>query len=178
MHIRLAKFEDAPAIVAIYRPYVEDTVISFELAAPPATVMRERMSQVMGKLPWLVCEEDGVLAGYAYASPHHDRAAYQWSVDTSVYLRRGLLRRGLGRSLYSELLAILVQQGYYTAFAGISLPNAASVGLHESLGFEPVGVYRKAGFKFGAWHDVGWWQKPLREYHVPTQAPAGVMAEY
>ena len=139
MGIRLAVLEDAPALADIYRPYVEDTAISFELAAPSETMMRERMSRVMGKLPWLVCEEDGALAGYAYASPHHDRAAYQWSVDTSVYLRRGLQRRGLGRALYSELFTLLVQQGYYTAFAGISLPNAASVGLHESFGFRAGG---------------------------------------
>ncbi|HEY1774494.1 MAG TPA: arsinothricin resistance N-acetyltransferase ArsN1 family B [Gammaproteobacteria bacterium] len=171
MHIRLATLEDAPAITAIYRPYVEGSIISFELVAPPEAVMRERMQKVFAKLPWLVYEQEGAVSGYAYASPHHDRAAYQWSVDVSVYLRQGLQRRGLGRTLYSELFARLVQQGYYTAFAGISLPNAASVGLHESFGFEAVGVYRKAGFKFGAWHDVGWWQKPLREYHVPTRAP-------
>ena len=171
MHIRLARLDDAAALAAIYRHYVEDTVISFELTAPSETVMRERMSRVMAKLPWLVCEVDGGVAGYAYASPHRDRDAYQWSVDTSVYLRRGLQRRGLGHALYSELFTLLVQQGYYTAFAGISLPNAASVGLHESFGFEPVGVYRNAGFKFGAWHDVAWWQKPLREYHVPTRVP-------
>jgi L-amino acid N-acyltransferase YncA len=167
MQIRLARLEDAPDIAAIYRPYVEDTAISFELAAPSDTVMQERMGKLLAKLPWLVCEGDGGLTGYAYASPHRDRAAYQWSVDTSVYLRRGLQRRGLGRALYSELLTLLVQQGYYTAFAGISLPNAASVGLHESFGFEPVGVYRNAGFKFGAWHDVGWWQRPLGNYATP-----------
>ena len=172
MDIRLATLADAPAIAAIYRPYVEGTVISFELAAPPEGVMRERMARVLTRLPWLVCEEHGEPAGYAYASPHHDRAAYQWSVDVSVYLRQGMQRRGLGRALYSELFTLLVQQGYYTAFAGISLPNAASVGLHESFGFEPVGVYRNAGFKFGAWHDVGWWQKPLRNYAAPIASPS------
>ena len=172
MDIRLAKPEDALAIASIYRPYVEDTTISFELAAPSETTMRERMVRVMAKLPWLVCEQDGAVAGYAYASPHHDRDAYQWSVDSSVYLRQGLQRCGLGRALYSELFTLLVQQGYYTIFAGISLPNAASVGLHESFGFEPVGVYRNAGFKFGAWHDVGWWQKPLRNYAVPIARPS------
>jgi len=172
MRIRLATLEDAAAIAGIYRPYVEDTVISFELAAPSETTMRERMLRITAKLPWLVCESDGAVAGYAYASPHRDRDAYQWSVDTSVYLHRGLQRRGLGRALYSELFTLLVQQGYYTAFAGISLPNAASVGLHESFGFEPVGVYRNAGFKFGAWQDVGWWQKPLRNYAAPIAKPS------
>ena len=176
MVIRLATLADAPEIAAIYRPYVEDSVISFELTAPSETVMRERMGKVLGKLPWLVCEQDGALAGYAYASPHRDRDAYQWSVDVSVYLRQGLQRRGFGRALYSELFTLLVQQGYYTAFAGISLPNAASVGLHESFGFGLVGVYRNTGFKFGAWHDVGWWQKPLRDYHVPTRVPEKLTA--
>ena len=172
MEIRLAKLADAPAIAAIYRHYVENTFISFELTAPTETVMRERMAKVLAKLPWLVCELDGAIAGYAYASPHHDRAAYQWSVDSSVYLRHGLQRRGLGRALYSELFTLLVQQGYYTAYAGVSLPNVASVGLHESFGFEPVGVYRNAGFKFGSWHDVGWWQKPLRNYAAPIASPS------
>jgi|SRR6185312_14258071 len=172
MDIRLATLADASAVAAIYRPYVEDTVISFELMPPSETMMRERMAKVLARLPWLVCERDGALVGYAYASPHHDRAAYQWSVDVSVYLRPGLQRRGLGRALYSDLFTLLVQQGYYTAFAGISLPNAASVGLHESFGFEPVGVYRNAGFKSGAWHDVGWWQKPLRNYAAPIAKPS------
>jgi L-amino acid N-acyltransferase YncA len=172
MHIRLATLEDAPAIAAIYRPYVEDSIVSFELEAPSETLMRERMQKVLTKLPWLVCEQEGGVIGYAYASPHRDRAAYQWSVDVSVYLRQGLQRRAFGRVLYSELFTLLVQQGYYTAFAGISVPNAASVGLHESFGFEPVGTYRKAGFKFGAWHDVGWWQKPLRNYVAPIAKPS------
>ncbi|HEY3643989.1 MAG TPA: arsinothricin resistance N-acetyltransferase ArsN1 family B [Gammaproteobacteria bacterium] len=172
MDIRLATLEDAPAITTIYRPYVEDSIVSFELEAPTEATMRERMGKVQAKLPWLVCEQDGAVAGYAYASSHHDRAAYQWSVDVSVYLRQGQQRRGFGRALYTELFALLVQQGYYTAYAGISLPNAASVGLHESFGFEPVGVYRNAGFKSGAWHDVGWWQRPLRNYQVPGSAPS------
>lgn len=172
MDIRLATLADAPAVAAIYRPYVEESTISFELVAPDAAMMRERMAKVLAKLPWLVCELDEGVVGYAHAGPHRDRAAYQWSVDVSIYLRRGLQRRGLGRALYTELFALLARQGYYTAYAGISLPNAASTGLHESFGFEPVGVYRKAGFKFGGWHDVGWWQKPLRAYQVPTTAPA------
>ncbi|HEY4128436.1 MAG TPA: arsinothricin resistance N-acetyltransferase ArsN1 family B [Gammaproteobacteria bacterium] len=172
MDIRLATLDDASEIAAIYRPYVEDSTISFELLAPTEAVMRERMGKVLAKLPWLVCEQSGVMVGYAYASPHHDRAAYQWSVDVSVYLRQALQRRGFGRVMYSELFTLLVQQGYYTAYAGISLPNAASVGLHRSFGFEPVGIYRNAGFKFGAWHDVAWWQKPLRNYVAPVASPS------
>ena len=172
MIIRLATLADSPAIAAIYRPYVEDTTVTFELDAPDAAVMAGRIAKVLGRLPWLVCEQAGAVVGYAYACKHHERAAYQWSVDTSVYLHRACHRRGMGRALYSELFGLLVQQGYYTAYAGISLPNAASVGLHESIGFEPVGVYRNAGFKFGGWHDVGWWQMPLRPYATPISVPS------
>jgi L-amino acid N-acyltransferase YncA len=172
MDIRLATLADAAEIAAIYRPYVEGSIISFELTPPDESEMAQRIARVLERAPWLVCEIDGSVAGYAYAGKHHERAAYQWSVDTTVYLRPGLQRQGLGRALYSELFTRLVQQGYYTAYAGIGLPNAASVGLHESFGFEPVGVYRKAGFKFGAWHDVGWWQKPLRPYAEPIATPS------
>ncbi len=171
MDIRLATVADAAEIAAIYRPYVEDSIISFELEPPSVEEMARRMARVLERAPWLVCEMDDTIAGYAYAGKHHERAAYQWSVDTSVYLRQGMQRRGLGRALYSELFTLLVQQGYYTAYAGISLPNAASVGFHERFGFEPVGVYRKAGFKFGAWHDVGWWQRPLQDYDGLPQTP-------
>lgn len=172
MHIRLATPDDAPAIAAIYRPYVTDSLVSFELEPPDAAAIADRMAKILGRLPWLLCEESGVAVGYAYAAKYREREAYQWSVETTVYLRRDRHRRGIGRALYTELFGLLVQQGYYTAYAGIALPNAASVGLHESLGFEPVGIYRNAGFKFGGWHDVGWWQKPLRPYAVPISAPS------
>ena len=171
MHIRLATVSDAAEIAEIYRPYVEDTVISFELEAPGEIETARRMEHVLERAPWLVAERQGQVVAYAYASSHRERAAYQWSMDASVYVRAGQHRQGLARALYAELFARLVELGYYTAFAGISLPNAASVGLHESFGFEPVGIYKKAGYKFGAWHDVGWWQKPLRNYTVPPQVP-------
>ena len=173
MEIRLATPTDAPGIAAIYRPYVEGTVISFELTPPADADMAGRISRVIAELPWLVCEEAGAILGYAYASRHHDRAAYQWSVDTSVYVHEAQRRRGLGHALYTELFACLRDQGYYTAYTGITLPNIASVALHERFGFEPVGIYRKAGFKLGRWWDVGWWQKPLRGcYVVPTEPPS------
>jgi L-amino acid N-acyltransferase YncA len=171
MEIRFARVEDAAEITAIYRPYVEGTVISFELTPPDDADMAGRIARVIAELPWLVCEEAGAIVGYAYASRHRDRAAYRWSVDTSVYVHEAQRRRGLGHALYTELLVRLRDQGYYTAYAGITLPNAASVALHERFGFEPVGIYRKAGFKLGRWWDVGWWQKPLRSYVVPTAMP-------
>ena len=167
MHIRLANVFDAAEIAALYRPYVEGTIVSFELEAPGEAEMARRIERVLDKAPWLVLEEQARILAYAYASRHHERAAYQWSVDTSVYVRAGHHRRGLATALYSRLFTMLVEQGYYTAFAGISMPNPGSVALHERFGFEPVGVYRKAGHKFGAWHDVGWWQRPLRSYTIP-----------
>ncbi len=161
--IRLATHADAAQVADIYRPIVAGTAISFELAPPAPAEMEQRIRGVLGFAPWLVCEEGGSLAGYAYASRHRERAAYRWCVDVSVYVRDGRRRGGLGRALYGSLFALLRLQGFCAAHAGVTLPNPASVGLHESLGFLPVGVYRKVGFKDGAWHDVGWWQLELRE---------------
>ncbi|WP_458206512.1 arsinothricin resistance N-acetyltransferase ArsN1 family B [Haladaptatus sp. NG-SE-30] len=156
--IRLATESDAPQIAAIYEPIVRETVISFETDPPDETEMADRISATLPTYPWLVCEHDGETLGYAYASSHRSRDAYQWSVDVSVYVRADHRRSGVGRGLYESLFALLRPQGFYNAYAGIALPNPASVGLHESMGFEQVGVYRNVGYKNGAWHDVGWWQ--------------------
>ena len=110
---------------------------------------------------WLVAEIDGALAGYAYGSPHRDRAAYSSSCDVAVYVDPAQARKGIGRALYAELLPLLAGKGYHAAFAGIALPNDASVGLHEAMGFTPVGIYREVGWKMGGWRDVGWWQRLL-----------------
>jgi len=160
--IRPADETDAARILSIYSPIVTDTAISFEVAPPTVEEMRTRISSTLARLPWLVCTEAEELLGYAYASQHRQRAAYQWSVDVSVYVRAEVQRRGVGRRLYGSLFEILRSQGYYSAFAGITLPNDASVGLHTRLGFEPVGVYRRVGYKLGRWHDVSWWQLALR----------------
>ena len=159
--IRMARLEDAAACAAIYAPYVRDTAISFEIDPPDAADMGRRLAETLGTLPWLVVEEAGRVVGYAYGAPHNRRAAYRFSVDSSVYVDAGARRRGLGRQLYRVLFALLERQGFVAVHAGITLPNAASVALHEGFGFEPVGVYRAVGFKLGAWHDVGWWQRPL-----------------
>lgn len=121
-----------------------------------------RLAKVLGQYPWLICEEGDEVLGYAYSTQHRERAAYRWSVDTSVYVRQGRQRRGVGRALYTSLLAVLPLQGYVNAYAGVTLPNPASVGLHEAMEFLPVGVYRQVGFKCGAWYDVAWYQRPLR----------------
>ena len=167
--IRLVTVDDARAVQAIYAPAVRETAISFEYEVPSAAEMAERIQHYLLQYPWLVLELDGILAGYAYASAHRARQAYQWSAEVSVYVHPDYQRRGVGRALYTSLFELLRLQGYYQAFAGITLPNPGSVGLHEALGFQPVGVFRAIGYKLDAWHDVGWWQLPLQ---ILTDEPA------
>ena len=169
--IRLATEADAEGIVAIYAPIVRETAISFEVEAPDVNAMRRRITETLAHLPWLVCERRGEVLGYAYASMHRTRAAYQWSVDVSVYVHVRIRRSGVGKALYTSLLRFLDLQGFYNVYAGITLPNPASVRLHESLEFQPVGVYRAVGYKLGAWHDVGWWHLALRPHAVPPGPP-------
>jgi L-amino acid N-acyltransferase YncA len=138
--------------------------------------MARRVHETLQSYPWLVCELEGRVAGYAYAALHRIRGAYLWSVDTSVYIDEGYRRRGVGRGLYESLFAILVAQGYFNAYAGISLPNQASVALHESMGFEQVGVYRGVAYKLGRWCDAGWWQRRLRERQQTPQPPRDLAA--
>lgn len=172
MNIRVAELADADAIAAIYASVVLNTTISFEFEPPTADEMRTRIKTTLERLPWLVSEDRaGHVNAYVYASRHRDRAAYQWAVDTTIYVREDARGQGVGQRLYQALFDRLAELGYFQAFAGIALPNAASVALHERMGFEPIGVYRKVGFKFGSWHDVGWWQRPLRLPDPPTSAP-------
>lgn len=161
--IRFAEPSDAAAIQAIYAPNVTSTAISFELEPPSVEEMAARLARISPQYPWLVCEIDGVVAGYVYACQHRERAAYRWAVDVTVYVDSAFRRRGVGRALYTSLIALLGEQGYTRAFAGITLPNAGSVGVHESLGFRPLAVFPKVGFKLGQWRDVGWWQLELRD---------------
>jgi len=174
--LRLARTADAEAVAAIYRPIVETTAISFESEPPTVEEMARRMQQRLVHWPWLVCDRAGEVLGYAYGSRFRDRAAYQWSVEVSVYVHPRAHRSGVGRALYTSLLGLLILQGFYNAYAGITLPNAASVGLHEAMRFLPVGVYRNVGFKLGAWHDVGWWslvlQPPATRPVTPVDLPA------
>ena len=155
--IRLARPDDAAAIHAIYAPVVRATPISFELEVPDVDEMRARIGKTLPIFPWLAWEVAGSLAGYAYASRHRERRAYQWSVDVTCYVHEAWRGRGGGTALYRKLLAILRRQGFFNAYAGITLPNPASVALHEGVGFRPLAVYRNVGYKAGAWRDVGWW---------------------
>lgn len=172
--VRLATENDAEQIVGIYAPIVRDAAISFEVDPPTVDEMRRRIAETLERVPWLVCERAGEILGYAYASTHRERAAYQWAVDVSVYVHEHTRRSGVGRALYSSLFKLLALQGFYNAYAGITLPNPASVDLHESLGFQPVGVYRSVGYKLGAWHDVGWWQLPLKIPSGPPTPPVEI----
>jgi L-amino acid N-acyltransferase YncA len=166
--VRRATETDAAAMQAIYAPIVCSTFTSFETREPSVEEMRERLLGALPSHPWLVADDDDVVTGFAYASRHRERAAYQWSVDVSVYVHAAHRGRGVGRRLYTALLERLRTHGFVNAYAGIALPNDASVRLHESFGFTPVGIYRNVGFKLGAWRDVGWWQLLLRE---PPAAP-------
>jgi len=174
--IRLATDRDAEQVATIYAPNVSDSIISFELEPPSADEMHRRIEVTLERYPWLVCERRGRVLGYAYAGAHGSRAAYQWAVDVSVYVHEEAHRTGVGRALYTSLFAALDLQGFYNAYAGATLPNPASVGLHESVGFRPVGVYRGVGYKLGAWHDVGWWHLSLRERVANPDPPADLPA--
>lgn len=158
--VRSATPADASAIRAIYTPVVADSAISFEETPPEeAEIVRRMLSEP--RLPWLVATRAQVVVGYAYAAIHRARGAYRWSADCSVYLHEEERGRGTGRRLYQQLIDELTGLGYVTVFAGIALPNDASVAVHEAMGFVPVGIFQQAGFKQGSWHDVGWWQLAL-----------------
>ena len=168
--IRLAAGVDAAAIAAIYRSYVETSRISFEEVPPDAGEIERRMAQPLH--PWLVIEEADRVIGYASTSPLRGRSAYRFSVETGLYLEPGAQGRGLGRALLSAHLELLARQGFVTAIAGISLPNAASVALHEKLGFVLSGIERGVGFKLGEWVDVGRWQRDLAPRSGAPAEPA------
>ncbi len=159
--IRPATADDAAACAAIYAPYVTDNWVSFETDPPDAREMARRIAAYGESHGWLVAEEDGRLAGYAYASPHRARAAYAPSVDVAIYVGDGFARRGIARQLYAALFDELRKRGFHAAFAGIALPNAPSEALHTAMGFTPIGIYREVGWKMGGWRDVGWWQRLL-----------------
>ena len=169
IRIRAAEARDAATIAAVYAIYVRDTTVSFETEPPAPEEMGRRLAAIGARYPWLVAEQGGRVLGYAYAGEHRSRAAYRWDVDVAVYLAADAHRRGVGRRLYLALFEVLRRLGHVNAYAGIALPNDASVGLHETLGFAPVGIYRQVGYKHGAWHDVGWWALALRP---PPSNPA------
>lgn len=169
--VRDATEDDAGACAGIYAPYVLDTATTFETEVPDAQEMARRISAAQGTHAWLVLESDGRVIGYAYGGTFKGRAAYRWACEVSVYLEPGSHGAGGGRLLYEALLARLTERGYRTAVAGMCLPNEASVGLHKAMGFEPVGTYRRIGWKLGSWHDVAWMQRSLSTDSDPPAEP-------
>ncbi|HYE46379.1 MAG TPA: arsinothricin resistance N-acetyltransferase ArsN1 family B [Caulobacter sp.] len=161
--VQVASEADAEAIAAIYAPYVVGTAISFEETAPTSDEMARRIASTLPTFPFLVFEEAGAVLGYCYGAAHGARPAYRWACNVSVYVAQAAQQRGVGRALYSALFELLDRQGFHALFAGIALPNAGSVALHEAMGFEHLGTYHKVGFKLGAWRDVGYWRRGLRE---------------
>jgi phosphinothricin acetyltransferase len=169
--LRLATPADGPALADIYRPAVTDSASSFELEPPDGAEMARRVARILERTPWLVWERDGAVLGYAYAGPHRERPAYRWSVEVSAYVRAEARRLGVARALYTSLFAALVVQGFRNAYAGITLPNEASVRLHTAVGFTPIGVFRGIGYKQGAWHDVAWFERALAPRDAAPASP-------
>lgn len=167
--VRDATAQDAAACAAIYAPYVTDTAISFEETPPSPQEMAQRIAAAARTHAWLVLTDGGHVVGFAYGKPFHSRPAYRWACEVSIYVAPDQRRTGAGRTLYTALLDRLAGRGYRRAMAGMSLPNEASEGLHRAMGFTPVGVYRRVGWKHGAWHDVAWFQRDLGPDGPPTE---------
>ena len=169
--IRLASETDAEQMLEIYAPVVRETVISFEYEPPSLPEFRDRVRATLEWMPWLVCDNDGDVAGYAYASPFRTRAGYQWACELTIYVHPGYHRCGIGRALYTALFGCLALQGYCVAVATITIPNAASIALHESMGMRRVGAYEKVGYKHGRWLDDGVWQIDLQSAPADPEPP-------
>ncbi|NOU26670.1 MAG: N-acetyltransferase [Polyangiaceae bacterium] len=170
--LRVARSADAAAIANIFAHYVEHTTISFHDTPPTIASWTGQLEQHGGRYPWIVAVDADDVVGFAYATEHLPRAAYRWSVNTTIYLRDGLQRRGVGRTLYQGLLASLRGLGIANAYAGITLPNAPSEGLHRAVGFTLVGIYDAVGFKHGAWRDVAWYRNRLASLETPAEPRA------
>ena len=160
--IRFATPADAAAVLEIYGPFCDNSPITFETERPAIAEIENRIRKINERYPWLICEKDNQVVGYAYASPHRDRAAYRWSVDIAIYISGSHRGLGIGTALYTVLFELLRIQGYFKAYAGITLPNPASIRVHQRLGFSLVGIYKQVGYKAGAWHDVSWWDLSLQ----------------
>ncbi|SDQ12882.1 GNAT family N-acetyltransferase [Quadrisphaera sp. DSM 44207] len=169
--VRNASADDAAACAAVYAPYVTGTATTFELQPPTPAQMAQRIAAAAAAHAWLVLEDGGRVVGYAYAVPYGARPAYRWSCEVSVYVDAGSRGRGAGRALYGALLARLAERGFRTATARMTVPNEASAALHRAMGFEPVGTFRRIGFKHGAWHDVTWLQRSLADGDDPPPDP-------
>lgn len=171
MILRVATIHDAASILEIYKPYIENTSFTFETEVPSLQVFQNRIEDYLHNWPWLVCEDSGVITGYAYGAKYRERSAYQWCVETSIYIHDDYQKLGIGKALYESLLEILKIQGYRNIYAVINLPNEKSVKFHESCGFSFFAMYPNVGYKLGQWKNVGWWQINLNEYNLEPPPP-------
>lgn len=177
--IRFATKADAAAILEIYGEYIRNTAVTFEIEVPTVEAFAERIEKITASFPWLVCEIDGELAGYAYAAKHGERAAYRWSADLSVYINEKYHRNHIATALYTALLELLRMQGYYTVYAGVSIPNPQSEAFHTAFGFRNAGEFKNVGYKLGAWHGVAWFELAITKYDEEPEetVPIGALAE-
>lgn len=171
MNIRVASPEDAGQILDIYAPYITNTSFTFETEVPALESFKQRMINTLENWPWLVAEDNGIIAGYAYATRYRERSAYQWCTEASLYIHNDYFRKGVGTKLYNELFNILEKQGFRNVYAVINLPNERSVALHEKLGFKHFADYEQVGYKLGKWKTVGWWRLTLNEFSMEPEAP-------
>ncbi len=167
--IRFVKEEDIPSILEIYEPYVNTTSITFECSVPSLESFHKKVSKISTFYPFLVCEFDNSVIGYAYANRIREREAYDWDVELSIYLDQNYSNLGVGKILYNTLLDVLKLQNIYNAYGVITLPNEASVKLHKKLGFKEIGVFHDTGFKFNKWHDVIWFEKTIQQLQTPPE---------
>lgn len=172
--IRFAKAEDAEAILGIYEKYIKYTAVTFEIEVPTVEEFKKRMETIMAQFPWLVCEADGVIVGYAYASKHGERAAYRWSADLSVYINEAYHRNHIASELYGAVIELLQKQGYFTVYAGVSTPNAKSEAFHAAYGFRNLGEFKNVGYKLGEWRGVAWYELPIAEYREEPEEPKSI----
>lgn len=169
--IRLATPEDAAGILAIYAPYIQNTSYTFETEVPSVQEFAERIRSYLVNWPWLVWEEEGKVAGYAYGARYRERVAYQWCTESSIYMHDDFQKAGIGRRLYTTLIEILKRQGFRNVYAVINLPNEKSVAFHEKSGFTHFATYEQVGYKLGKWKNVGWWRLVLNEFGDEPAAP-------
>lgn len=169
--IRIASENDSAALLEIYGAFIKDTAVTFETEVPTVAAFGQRIEQVLQQFPWLVCEINGKAVGYAYASKHRERAAYQWSAELSVYVHPTYHRRHIATALYTALIGLLKSQGYFSAYAGITVPNAASEAFHSAFGFREIGIFEHVGYKLGAWRDVKWFRLALADYPTEPAPP-------
>ncbi len=171
IEVRVAIPDDAQEILEIYKPYISNTAFTFETVIPTLVEFRNRIETYLQKYPWLICKVDDVLAGYAYASTHRNREAYQWSCESSVYVHNHFKGKKIGKELYDLLFQILKIQGFRNVYAGVALPNDASEKLHQKCGFQKFVVYENVGYRLGNWQKVGWWKLQINDYDLKPSPP-------